>query len=54
MISILDPILLTASVINIVVIALMIIKNKKNIAMWLSIVQAVVWAIRLSYPYIKW
>ena len=45
----LDIILIVASIINILVIAIMIIKNKLNWAFALAFLQAIAWVIRLSY-----
>lgn len=47
MIPVLDITLIVASSINILIIAILIIKNKLNWALALSFLQAVVWAIRL-------
>ena len=46
---ILDITLIVASSINILLIAILIIKNKLNWALALSFLQAVVWVIRLMY-----
>lgn len=44
---IIDTLLIVASSINILIIAILIIKNKLNWALALAFLQAVVWAIRL-------
>lgn len=47
MISILDISLIVATSINILIIAILIVKNKLNWALALSFLQAIVWVIRL-------
>lgn len=47
MTSILDISLIVGSCINILIIAVLIVKNKLNWAMALGFLQAIVWAIKL-------